>query len=206
MSSDSAAWLPPRPDPQTGEPRPPHAPVTWDGGGDAETNPRRRPKAPPGQGPLLEWYRDSRSYTYRLTAFTLGLMFVIGTVVSGGFSWMMDWVFWPILFFAPLMMLFGRRHWIAAGAEWFASHTGWVKIYELTKVELAGSGVSPSLYLTDAEGRVAHAELRKMQANTRLWDLVYNGIIHSIHTRDVKVNTSAQIQVVDVGLPRHRRE
>lgn len=206
MSSDGPVELPPRPDRETGEPRPPQAPVTWDGGGDPETDLRRHPKAPPGQGPLLEWYRDSRRATHRLTAFTLGLMFVIGTAISGGLSWMTDWVFWPILLFAPLMMLLGRRHWMAAGADWFASHTGWVKIYELTKVELAGSGVSPSLYLTDAEGRVAHAELRRMQANSRLWDLVYNGIIHSIHTRDVEVNTSAQIQVIDVGFPRHRRD
>lgn len=156
---------------------------------------------------MLEWYRDSRSYTYRLFAFVLGLMFVLGSVISGGFSWMKDWVFWLILLFAPVMIFLTQRsQWMAAGADWFASDTGWVKIYELTKVELAGSGVSPSLYLTDAEGGATHAELRRMQANQRLWDLVYNGIIHSLHTRDVKVNTAARIQVIEVGYPRRRRQ
>lgn len=201
-----SADLPPRPDRETGEPRPPQAPVTWDGGGDPETDSRRRPKAPRGQGPLLEWYRDSRSYNYGLAAFAFALMLVIMTAIAGGLWWANEWVFWLIVLFAPLMMLLGRRHWMAVGADWFASHTGWVKLYELTKVELAGSGASPSLYLTDAEGRVAHAELRRIQANSRLWDLVYNGIIHSLHTREVTVNTAARVQVIEVGFPRHRRD
>jgi hypothetical protein len=134
-----------------------------------------------------------------------GFMFAAMTLIAGGFSWMTDWVFWLIVLLGPLIMfLTNRSQWMAAGADWFASDTGWVKIYDLTEVELAGSGASPRLYLTDAEGRVAHAELRRMQANSRLWDLVYNGIIHSLHTRNVKLNTAARIQVLEVDSGRHR--
>ncbi|MFN2494434.1 MAG: hypothetical protein ABR608_00785 [Pseudonocardiaceae bacterium] len=205
-SEDGCAGLPPRPDPQTGEPRPPQAPAVWqDGKSDPETDSRRRPTSPEGQGPLLEWHRDSRRSTYRLAALMFGFMFVVMTLIAGGFSWMMHWVFWLIVLAGPLVMfLTGRSRWMAAGAEWFAANTGWVKIYELIKVELAGSGISPRLYLTDEAGRVAHAELREMQANSRLWDLVYNGIIHSIHTRDVTLNTAAQAQVVELDSGRHR--
>ncbi len=153
----------------------------------------------------MEWYRDSRRYTYGPAVLALGFMIVIMTLIAWGVWWMTEWIFWLIVLFAPVMIFVsGRRRWMAAGAEWFASNTGWVKVYELTKVELAGSGASPQLYLTDAEGRVAHAELRRMQANSRLWDLVYNGIIHSIYTREVKLNTAARIQVVEVGSGRHR--
>lgn len=115
--------------------------------------------------------------------------------------------FWLIVLFVPVIIfLTSRSQWMAAGADWFASDTGWVKLYELTKVELAGSGISPRLYLTDSEGRVAHAELRQIQAHPPVWDLVYNGIIHSVHARDVKVNTAAQVQVVERDFPRHRRD
>lgn len=178
----------------------------WEGGkSDPETDPRRRPVPPGGQGPLLEWHRDSRRSTYRSGAFAFGFMFLGGTAISGGLSWMTDWVFWLILLLFTLIIFSScRRQWVAVGADWFSSNTGWVKIYELTKVELAGNGISPRLYLTDTEGRHAHGELREMQANPRLWDLVYNGIIHSVCARDVQLNTAALVQVVERDLPRHR--
>jgi hypothetical protein len=134
-----------------------------------------------------------------------GFIFVAMTLIAGGLSWMTGWVFWLIVLAGPVgIFCAARSRWIAAGAEWFAANTGWVRIYELTKVELAGSGVSPRLYLTDTAGRVAHAGLREMQANSRLWDLVYNGIIHSIHHRDVELNTAAKAQVVEFDSGRHR--
>lgn len=180
----------------------------WEGGkSDPETDSRRRPVPPEVQGPLLEWHRDSHRSTYRLVIIAFGLMFVVMTLIAWGFSWMTDWVFWLIVLLLPLIMfLSSRSRWMAAGADWFASNTGWVKIYELAKVELAGGGISPRLYLTDAEGRAVHTELRQMQANSRLWDLVYNGIVHSFYVRTVKVNTAAKVQVVERDFPRHRRD
>lgn len=147
---------------------------------------------------MLEWYRDSRSFAYQMTAITFGLAFVVMTLIAWDLSWMTDWVFWGFVLSGPVAIFVNmRRKWMAAGADWFSSNTGWVKIYELTEVELADSNVNPSLYLTDAEGRAAHADVCRIQANPRLWDLVYNGILHSIHTRKVKLNTRAQAQVID---------
>ncbi|MFN2496057.1 MAG: hypothetical protein ABR608_09140 [Pseudonocardiaceae bacterium] len=134
-----------------------------------------------------------------------GFMIIVMTLIGWGLWWVTEWVFWLIVLFAPVMVfLTSRSQWMAAGADWFASDTGWVKLYELIKVELAGSGISPRLYLTDTEGRATHAELRQIQANPRLWNLVYNGIIHSFYTRDVKLNTAARVQVVERNFPRHR--
>ncbi|MGH4014228.1 MAG: hypothetical protein ACRDSL_09930 [Pseudonocardiaceae bacterium] len=208
MFSDPPGELPPRPDRETGEPRPPRAPAMWEGGkGDPEVDPRRRPTPPEGQGPPLEWHRDSGRATYRVVVIAFGFMFVVMTLIAWGFSWTTDWVFWLIVLLLPLIMfLSSRSRWMAAGADWFASNTGWVKIYDLTEIELAGNAISPRLYLTDTEGHAAHAELRQMQANSRLWDLVYNGIIHSFYTRVVKVNTAARVQVVERDFPRHRRD
>ncbi|MGH4014678.1 MAG: hypothetical protein ACRDSL_12290 [Pseudonocardiaceae bacterium] len=203
--------FPPRPD-QTGEPRPPRAPAIWttgaddaqtdplSGAWDAETNPQRRPAAPDGQGPVLEWYRASCRNTYQVTVFAFGFMFAVMTLIASGLSWVSEWWCWlfPLLF-SLVMFRSSRSQWMAAGSDWFASHTGWVKTYDLTKVELAGSGVSPSLYLTDTEGRAAHAELRRMQRNRLLWDLVYNGIMHSVHTREVTLNAAARAQVVELA-------
>lgn len=152
---------------------------------------------------MLEWFRDSRRYTYRLAVLAIAVMAGIGSVISGGVSWITDWVYWVILLLLASAMLLGRRHWMAAGADWFAAHTGWVRTYELTKIELTGNAASPRLYLTDANGNRVHAELRRMQANPRLWDLVYNGIQHSVHTHDPTINKAARAQVVEYH-PRHR--
>lgn len=134
-----------------------------------------------------------------------GFTFVAMTLIAGGFSWMTDWVFWLIVLLGPLIIfLNSRSQWMAAGSEWFASDTGWVKLYELSRVDLAGNGISPRLYLTDTQGHGAHAELRQMQANSRLWDLVYNGILHSCHARDLTLNTAARAQIIELISGRHR--
>ncbi|MGH3624663.1 MAG: hypothetical protein ACRDQ5_23225, partial [Sciscionella sp.] len=57
--------LPPRPDPQTGEPFPPHAPKYKNADLHPEDNPNyelrlsRKPQPPPDMGPVLVWHRDS---------------------------------------------------------------------------------------------------------------------------------------------------
>lgn len=49
-----------------------------------------------------------------------------------------------------------------------------------------------------------------MQTNPRLWDLVYNGILHSLHTREVQTTPEAQARVIDLadttGLTRQVQE
>ncbi len=100
----------------------------WEGGKlEPETDPRRRPTPPDGQGPLLEWFRCSRRSNRRTTGYAFGIVFITMTLAAWGFWWMAKWSLWLIVLFAPVMVfLTGRSQWVAAGADWFASDTGWV--------------------------------------------------------------------------------
>jgi hypothetical protein len=56
--------LPPKPDPQTGEPKPPQAPgfigTKNPNARDRITDPAHTPSPPAGQGPVLAWYKSSQ--------------------------------------------------------------------------------------------------------------------------------------------------
>jgi len=67
-----------------------------------------------------------------------------------------------------------------AGANWYKYGRRYVKIYELTSVKVKGTPGSWALDLRDAEGRKVWTELDPIPQNPRLWDLVYNGIRHSV--------------------------
>src|SRR5437763_15582668 len=58
-AGDNMGGLPPRPDPETGELRPPAAPVQHHGTA-AEKAPSRLPDPPERQGPVMEYYRESK--------------------------------------------------------------------------------------------------------------------------------------------------
>jgi len=69
---------------------------------------------------------------------------------------------------------------MSAGADWYKYGRRYVKTYELTSVKVKGTPGSWALDLRDAEGRKVWTQLWRIQQNPRLWDLVYNGIRHSV--------------------------
>lgn len=176
----------PKPDTTTGEPRPPRAPVltTWKTEG--KTNPARAkfPPAPAGEGPLLEWYQATQSEAvkagFALTA--LGVIFLC--LLDWGFAWMATWWLWLCIVWPPIVFYFlGRSSGFSAGADWFAtSEKSYVRLYELktVKLEYQAGGQSIGIELTDVHGGYAGAPLRQLQRKRALWDLVYNGIAHSV--------------------------
>lgn len=86
-----------------------------------------------------------------------------------------------------------RRRVVAGGAEWLhARPDRWVRTYELVAVKLHAGG--RLLSLSDAEGRTVTVRLRPAgrHTNPRLWDLVYNGMLHSAHARPLRTNRSSR--------------
>lgn len=196
----SLSALPPRPDPTTGEPRPPRAPVEADdGSGAGETNPGRRPtKLPAGQGPMLEWYRYNNRLT--LVGGALGVLIVFTPLLLDGDGPGLLATSWGIgasvgiALLTGLILYFGNRsRWVAAGANWVASNTGWVDVYELTEIKTRVDVGVLKLCLTDAAERKMDTTLSFLQENRRLWDLVYNGMLHSIRDRDVETDHNARL-------------
>ena len=133
---------------------------------------------------MLEWRQESHQ-----SALVAGVaLAVIGAIVptanSGGVAWVTSWHWWV---FIALCALVGygvfSGTWIAAGATWLQNGKRWVNIYELTEIRIKASGTNHMLRLTDSAGRtIGSLKLMAVQRNPKLWDLVYNGILHSVAT------------------------
>ncbi|WP_344447696.1 hypothetical protein, partial [Kitasatospora nipponensis] len=81
----------------------------------------------------------------------------------------------------------------SAGADWLAvPDKDYVKTYELTKATVHVDGVAHVIQMVDSSGRSARPRVDDLQANHRLWDLVYNGILHSVHVGGAETNKRAR--------------
>lgn len=193
--------LPPRPDPQTGQPKPPPAPGFM--GTDKPdkknpiTDPSQAPSPPPGQGPVLAWYKTSRLgaiVAALATCGTFGLITFGGSFALGvSHRWMMLWWLWAVLgLLLALGSYFRRRIDISVGADWLQDRRHWVKLYELTNVTLVGRnsyrGNTYSLILKDRDGHVILIPVNSIQKDRDIWDLVYNGILHSVVIGEAETN------------------
>ncbi|MGH3980728.1 MAG: hypothetical protein ACRDRZ_17305 [Pseudonocardiaceae bacterium] len=138
---------------------------------------------------MLEWYqgswREARQYYLVWTVFPVAVL----CVLSGGFGWIGQWWAWLFIAFpGPLLAWFARGEKISAGADWFARNSRWVDTYGLTEVRIVPGGIKRDLLLEDRDGRWVSISLLDIHIKPELWDLVYNGILHSAHTRDLKTN------------------
>lgn len=186
--------LPPKPDPETGQPRPPQAPVDpGSGNGPSDVKQRSKPQPPPGKAPTLEWYTASR----RRSIFTGIGGFVVVAVGAGLLQGSEDWssAWWLWLFPLAAGILIGttvRVNNCYAGADWFSNGKAWVSTYELTSIEVKTPANYRELKLADSSGRSVEVQLMVAQENQRLWDLVYNGILHSVTSGNADINALAR--------------
>jgi hypothetical protein len=187
--------LPPKPDPLTGEPHPPHAPREWPGSAsESERDPHRFGTTWPKEvGPLLECFVPGGRNKF--TAATLLMLAMAGgiTLISDGFGWLTSWWAWLcILAFGPIGYLTTRGGKCAAGAEWFQHRSRWVRQYELTSVKIRMRFSNRYLHLKDRDGRKVAVFTGDVQQNQRLWDLLYNGILHSVVADGAETNWIAR--------------
>lgn len=206
--------LPPRPDPMTGEPFPPRglAYLNRSEMGSSELDPNRetrlsrRPRPPEGRGPVLVWYSESPRGRVVGFIFVLGLMVALlplMSLLSGGgpleaFGYWQMWVLClatAILTSRPL-----TRTARAAGADWFMVESTrfgrkkrtWVDLYSLVSVDAMFAGGGFHLTLEDQSSGVG-STFPDVQADRRMWDLIYNGILHS-------VADGAKISTMSIGV------
>ncbi|HEX3782809.1 MAG TPA: hypothetical protein VHX38_24355 [Pseudonocardiaceae bacterium] len=209
--------LPPRPDPGTGLPRPPHAPgfagdprakaADWETVGRLT----KVPGPPPDCGRPLVWYRVSWRTTLRTAAVVVIVLALVTGIVSltrtGDLA---VFTLVPaglgIVITALQAALPVRRDRCAVGADWLSYRGAWVKTYELAEITTrtdgdgshGGSG-GVLLSLTDTDGRTIETGFASLQQDRRVWDYLYNGIRHSVAS-GAQLRGSAQ-QYFLVGLP-----
>ncbi len=112
-----------------------------------------------------------------------------------------------LLFFSWMMFRAARNYWTAAGATWVQWRSRWVDTYHLTRIRFSADGYSRVLRLKDAHGNEIHSfKISEIQGNPDLWDLVYNGILHSVASGncdiDAKTRRILQIPPYELGPPR----
>jgi hypothetical protein len=195
--------LPARPDPQTGEPRPPHAPASTSSGHPDKRDridPSKAPAPPDGQGPVLAWYKSSRRGAFKVAAVALLLLFPVMITIMQGFSiaWMRIWQVWLVIVIGCVLIYSARRSVeCSSGADWLRRKKGWVKLYQLTKVTAHWRSNAVHLDLKDRDNRELQIRVSDIQENRLMWDLVYNGILHSVIAGGAETNgrLHAAIQV-----------
>lgn len=193
-SSQSFADLPPRPDSRTGVPRPPSAPRRESTA--VEYTPLdREPKGQPivpTPGSVLEWKQESGADAWKATAVSIGFVLLFFTVREGGVGWVGHWVLWLCAVLVGLLTwhVFSKD-WVAAGADWVQQRKKWVNTYELTLVrEGVFAAVNRGITLIDTDGRRVDLNLKPVQSNPAMWDLVYNGIRHSVVSGNCEISES----------------
>lgn len=180
--------LPARPDPATGLPRPPAGP-RWSlagplphgnlhpGGDDPKAADGLRPP-PPGCGRVLEVHRGTRwdGWVYvGMMAALVGLGALVDSRVLG---------FWWLWVLVAVVTVLGARSvsgtYLAAGADFLQNRRTWVDLYDLTEITVAAGNGQHWITLDDGHGRRTSAGTNDLHASPALWDLVYNGIRHSV--------------------------
>ncbi|KAA9152406.1 hypothetical protein FPZ12_036965 [Amycolatopsis acidicola] len=177
--------LPPMPDPRTGEPRPPHVPIdgrTLAARAKQPFHARKVLAGPEGSGPALEWCYGDRKMQRWLAVCLAVVLIAFYTIRSAGFAWVTVWYLWAyVAAIVGLGWLLPLGHKIAAGADWLNTRGGIVKTYELTEITVRGTAAGGyNIEFRDGNGGEADASLDLLRENRDLWDLVNNGVRHSV--------------------------
>lgn len=199
----TAAALPPRPDPTTGEPQPPRAPAVvgaWSGFPDKgrSANSHR-----PGQEqrwfshaePILELAQARRRHALRFAAgqpLVSGLILAVLVIAyllinnarTDNYPLAGEAGTWAVILvlvvagYTAIRYFQHRKQLVYAGAGWAGEGSGraeCVTTYDLTRIAVTGD----TLHLTGTDGGKLALPLGLLEGSPPLWDLIYNGLRHS---------------------------
>jgi GMP synthase PP-ATPase subunit len=123
------------------------------------------------------------------------VLVMIGIFVIRGFTanWFHFWWIWPaVAGFSLLAYPIVIKEGTAAGAEWVMVNKGWVRVYELTSIKAYTYSNTLNLHFVDSGGRKLQAGIGRLQDDRRIWDLTYNGILHSVVNNAAETNHLAR--------------
>ncbi|MGJ7908208.1 hypothetical protein ACOQFL_17225 [Actinopolyspora sp. H202] len=117
---------------------------------------------------------------------------LIGFRQGSDYSWLRIPGMWLFLVVAGLGM-YGIFRLVdpAVGADWLKVGRTWVLLYELTDIKVRHRGMSMHLDLKDGWGRKVQVKVDELQEDRDMWDLVYNGLLHSVVTNGAMTNWAA---------------
>lgn len=135
------------------------------------------------------------AFGFLAVAFTLTL----------GLSWVVIWGMWPIVAMGLIGVYASTRiSQCRVGADWVSNRKTWVSTYELTKVTCHSGVGDPELHLVDSHDRRTTIGILTLQNDRDIWDLTYNGILHSVIAGGAQTNGELHL-MLDLPYPvRHR--
>lgn len=159
---------------------------------DREISESKKTSPPKEQGPTQVWFKHTKrgALQYGIIAFliiTVGLALVKGISVD----WITSWWVWLYLVacFLGFYYIF-RSLECAVGAEWLKAGGSWVRLYELTYIKAKHRGVTLHLDFKDSGGRTVMVQAEDIQLDRRMWDYIYNGILHSVVLNNAETNNT----------------
>ena len=197
--------LPPRPDPQTGEPRPPQPPRVLGLSRDSAKTTASAGAPPTGRGPALAVHGDEW-WSAPVAALVLSII----TAIIFSFEsddWFVDPFSLGLVVLVFVVTL--AREWkvkIVGGADWLRVNNNWVDTYRLTHIELRGLWFGWMLRLKDSDGRRVRTYMSDLEANPELWALAYNGMLHSAYNGAHVNNMAAGILRLKPGFEAMRHQ
>jgi hypothetical protein len=121
------------------------------------------------------------------------LLLVVATVRAGGLDWVMTWWMWLIILVSVTLMYRALRgQSLSAGVDWLRVNGGWVRTYELVDIQAHRDPGFIALTLRDSGERRVRMKLYDLQQSREIWDLVYNGILHSVHVNGATTSSLAR--------------
>ncbi|WP_344854098.1 hypothetical protein [Amycolatopsis ultiminotia] len=125
-----------------------------------------------------------------IVAFLLMLALVAGvSLVRGeGLSAFQYWQLWIVIAvftfltsspFTYLTYAAGADWLMVERSRWGVKKRTWIDLYNLTKVDASYGGTTFHLWLHSKEGGFSRST-EELQRDRRIWDLTYNGILHSV--------------------------
>ena len=202
--------LPPRPDPDTGEPRPPQAPVPRHEATSTNRT-RRKPEPPDGRGPtpVMAHYREQARYPVlgalkATTSFAILLLILNGFVSSTGIVRLVC----PLtgIYFVGFL-LFRQRELVSCGMEWVQHNHHWIRgTYELDRVDYAyGRHGGRSQLVLDKHVHRVSLPVDILGSNQELWNYIHLALRHSA-VNGAEITTAAREQFPELAaLERPRR-
>ena len=123
----------------------------------------------------------------------VAVLALYGTAQNRGLEWMSWWGYWAIMGVSSWFMYLTGDRWTAAGASWVQKQNSWVDTYHLTRIRVYVGRDIRSLSFGDTHGNELRSlSLAQIQANPDLWDLVYNGILHSVASGNCDIDAKTR--------------
>lgn len=201
---------PPRPNPDTGEPRPPQAPAPRHEATRANRT-RRKPEPPDGRGPtpVMAHYREQARYpVFDAVKATTTFAITVLLVSVAGSAAELVWPVYPItgIYFLGFL-LFRQRELVSCGVEWIQHNHHWVHgTYELDRVDYAcGRNGQPSQLVLDKHVHRVNLPVDVLSSNQELWDYVHLALRHSA-VNGAEITVAAREQFPELAAlepPRH---